>query len=238
MTNPQHKTIALQWNGSSEKVLVVDNFDGFLDDFAQEVGGNLSDERCPFGVLLWPSSRTLADRFARKRPMPAPKFIVELGCGVGFLSCVLARLYPEAIVHACDYEESLRSFVEKNAKAWGVSDRVIFHPIDWREIPPTALKSQADLVVGADVFYDDSHIKQLPSFAASLLKADGRLVLGDPKRFRFSQAIEELLKDFQLISHEEEVCALDQEGIEEFMIGTGYKEQKISVLTLQAKRTS
>src|SRR5688500_8407695 len=105
------KAIELIWNGQAEKVYVVDNFDGFLDDFAVEVGGQLSDERCPFGVLLWPSSRTLADRFAREKPLRHPKVIIELGCGVGYLSCVLARLYPEAKIYACDYEESLGTFV-------------------------------------------------------------------------------------------------------------------------------
>lgn len=235
MTNPQQKAIALNWNGTDERVFVIDNFDGFLDEFAHEVGGNLSDERCPFGVLLWPSSRSLADRFARDLPVPSPKLIIELGCGVGFLACVMARLYPDAKVYACDYEESLRPFVERNAEEWGVGDRVTFQAIDWREAPPEALRGQADLVVGADVFYDDSHIKHLPRFAHGLLAAKGQLILGDPKRFRFSQAIEELQAEFELLGHEEEECALDQEGIEEFMIGTGYKEQKISVLTLRAK---
>ncbi|MES2745195.1 MAG: methyltransferase domain-containing protein [Bdellovibrionota bacterium] len=235
MTVLQDKAIALHWNGQPEKVFVVDNFDGFLDQFAHEVGGNLSDERCPFGVLLWPSSRTLADLFAREKPVRSPQTIIELGCGVGFLSCVLARLYPDAKVYACDYEENLESFVMKNAQMWGVADRVEFRPIDWRESPPRDLIHTADLVVGADVFYDDSHIKHLPIFARQLLRDNGCLVLGDPKRFRFSQAIEELSSLFELLEHTEEKCALDQEGIEEFMIGTGYKEQKISVLSLRPK---
>ncbi|RYZ49643.1 MAG: hypothetical protein EOP07_24130, partial [Proteobacteria bacterium] len=61
MTASNRRAINVEWNGVQETVWVVDNFDGFLDDFAEEVGGRLDDERCPFGVLLWPSSRTLAD---------------------------------------------------------------------------------------------------------------------------------------------------------------------------------
>lgn len=235
MIHPQQKSIALTWNGSEEKVLVAGDFDGFLNDFAHEVGGNLSDERCPFGVLLWPSSRTLADLFAREKPHRQPSLIIELGCGVGFLSCVLARLYPEAKIFACDYEENLESFVQRNAEIWGVADRVEFRQIDWRNEPADELRNAADLVVGADVFYDDSHIRHLPTFAHKLLRSKGKLVLGDPKRFRFSQAIDELSSLFELVSHTEEKCALDQEGIEEFMIGTGYKEQKISILKLEKK---
>ncbi len=232
MPTLNQRSIPVQWQGQNYPVWVVDNFDGYLDEFAVEVGGNLTDERCPFGVLLWPSSRSLADIFAAKKPLGEARVIVELGCGVGFLSCVLAKIYPEAKIYACDYEESLKSFVEQNAQAWGVSDRVEFQAIDWRKEPPPALLEAADLVVGADVFYDDSHLEHLPAFAQKLLKAEGSLVLADPKRFRFSKALEELQKHFVLNEQREEDCALDKEGIEEFMIGSGYREQKISILTL------
>ncbi|MBC7533935.1 MAG: methyltransferase domain-containing protein [Oligoflexus sp.] len=232
MSKLNQRSIPVQWQGQDYSVWVVDNFDGYLDAFALEVGGNLTDERCPFGVLLWPSSRSLADIFAEVKPLPEAKLIVELGCGVGFLSCVLAKIYPEAKIYACDYEESLGSFVEQNARAWGVEDRVEFRAIDWRREPPSDLLSKADLVVGADLFYDDSHLEHLPPFASQLLKAGGTLVLADPRRFRFSKALEELQKHFHLLEQREEDCALDKEGIEEFMIGAGYREQKISILTL------
>lgn len=232
MPKLNQRSIPVQWQGQDYSVWVVDNFDGYLDEFSAEVGGNLSDERCPFGVLLWPSSRSLADIFAETQPISEAKVIVELGCGVGFLSCVLAKIYPEAKVYACDYEEGLGHFVEQNAEAWGVADRVEFQAIDWRKEPPSALLSVADLVVGADVFYDDSHLEHLPPFAHKLLKEQGTLVLADPQRFRFSKALEELQKHFDLRGQREVGCDLDQEGIEEFMIGSGYREQKISVLTL------
>lgn len=227
------RSISVSWQGRSYAVWVVANFDGYLDEFAAEVGGNLTDERCPFGVLLWPSSRTLADVFAIDKPLSQARVIVELGCGVGFLSCVLAKLYPEATIYACDYEDSLGAFVEQNAQAWEVATRVRFQAIDWRHEPPAELLHAADLVVGADVFYDDSHLDHLPAFAAKLLRAEGKLVLADPKRFRFSKALDELAKHFHLMSQVEETCALDQEGIEEFMIGAGYREQKISILNLR-----
>jgi len=235
MSHQQQRSIPVLWQGHTYPVWVVENFDGFLDDFAAEVGGNLTDERCPFGVLLWPSSRTLADVFALERPLDTLTTIVELGCGVGFLSCVLAKLYPEARVIACDYEESLGRFVEKNAEAWGVADRVEFKRIDWRQPAPKDLLTAADLVVGADVFYDDSHLEHLPDFAQQLLVGNGRLIVADPKRFRFSKALDELSKHFLLLTQAEVNCRLDQEGIEEFMIGAGYKEQKIFILTLQKK---
>ncbi|RYZ51825.1 MAG: hypothetical protein EOP07_20670, partial [Proteobacteria bacterium] len=132
-------------------------------------------------------------------------------------------------------EENLAPYVLANAESWGVSDRVEFQKIDWRQEPPAKLLGKADLVVGADVFYDDSHLANLPPFAAKLLKTEGKLILADPKRFRFSKALEELSKGFVLDSQVEENCTLDKEGIEEFMIGAGYKEQKISILRLSKR---
>ncbi|MBC7662037.1 MAG: methyltransferase domain-containing protein [Chitinophagaceae bacterium] len=230
-----HRSIPVVWRDITYPVRVVDNFDGFLDAFAKEVDGNLTDERCPFGVLLWPSSRTLADTLASETPLPDVKLIVEMGCGVGFLACVLAKLYPDAQVIACDYEENLSSYVLANAQTFGVEDRVSFQKIDWRAAVPESLKGASDLVVGADVFYDDSHLTHLPPFAAKLLMPEGKLLLADPKRFRFSKALDDLKALFTLDRHDEVSCALDKEGIEEFMVGTGYKEQKISILRLTSR---
>lgn len=229
----KQRFIHVGWRGENHKVWVVDGFDQFLDDFAEEVGGSLNDERCPFGVLLWPSSRTLADYLAEHTPSQPFRTIVELGCGVGFLSCVLAKLYPKATIIACDYEANLESFVQKNAREWGVDDRVHFRPVDWRQSVPDDIRLQCDAVFGADVFYDDSHIRHLPPFASELLRPGGLLMLADPKRYRFGKAMEELQERFALQSIRDEPCALDREGIEEFMVGTGLKDQKISILELR-----
>lgn len=229
----KQRSISVAWSGENHRVWVVDGFDQFLDDFAAEVGGTLNDERCPFGVLLWPSSRTLADYLVEHAPSQPFRTIVELGCGVGFLSCVLAKIYPKATIIACDYEANLESFVLKNARDWGVADRVSFRSLDWRQKVPDDLRLQCDAVFGADVFYDDSHIRHLPSYASELLRSGGSLLLADPKRYRFGKALEELQDYFALESIRDEHCALDKEGIEDFMIGCGLKDQRISILQLR-----
>ncbi len=54
------KAIQVQWGPHANHVWVSGAFDQHLDEFAEEVGGHLTDERCPFGVLLWPCARALA----------------------------------------------------------------------------------------------------------------------------------------------------------------------------------
>lgn len=234
---PQMKAIQLHWNQHPRQVWVVDHFDSYLDEFAEDVGGQLTDEHCPFGVMLWPAARALANLLARSPGLgpERPRRIVELGCGVGFLSCVLASLYPEAEVWACDYEPVLEAYVEANARTWGLGERLRFQELDWRQELPAGWGGTFDWVVGADVFYDDSHIMHLPPCAAALLGPRGRLTLADPKRFRFSLALDRLSELFELENHLTEVCSLEQEGIEEVMINLKSRESLVSILDLRKK---
>lgn len=226
------KLIHIEFMNELRPIHVVDSFDAFLDEFADEVGGQLTDERCPFGVLLWPSARIVARWLVKEAPWDrsAPLQIIELGCGVGFLSCALALLFPEAQILACDYEANLERYVNANAAAWGVADRVQFQQIDWRQPVPQPWRHQADWVLGADVFYDDSHLKHLPPFARDLLKTDGILTLADPKRFRFGTALDILKTHFTLRRWVEEECHIEKEGIEDFMVNSGVLKQKVSIL--------
>ncbi|WP_141733876.1 class I SAM-dependent methyltransferase [Oligoflexus tunisiensis] len=234
------KLIHIEFMNEQRPIRVVDSFDTFLDEFAVQVGGQLTDERCPFGVLLWPSARIVARWLVKEAPWDrdAPLQIVELGCGVGFLSCALALLFPKASIIACDYEEHLERYVKANAAAWGVGDRVQFQQIDWRQPVPADMKGQADWVLGADVFYDDSHLKHLPPFARELLKPDGLLTLADPKRFRFGTAFDILKGHFTLKRWVEEDCDIEREGIEDFMVNSGVLKLKVSILEFAQRRGS
>ncbi|MFY7930367.1 MAG: class I SAM-dependent methyltransferase [Oligoflexus sp.] len=228
----QKKSIDVAWAGETHRVWVAGAFDSYLDQFAEEVGGYLGDERCPFGVLLWPSARTLAQSLLDELRFPRNRqgLIVELGCGVGFLSCVLARIYPHAKILACDYESELQTFVDQNAETWGVSDRVQFKRIDWRQAPPKELQERCDWVLGTDVFYDDSHLTHLPPFAARLLVPGGRLTLADPQRYRYQKALSLLSEHFEKLGQREIPTSLKQDGIEDFMINAGLEEQMVSIL--------
>ena len=231
------KLIHIEFMNEKRPIHVVDSFDHFLDEFAVEVGGQLTDERCPFGVLLWPSARIVARWLVNEAPFDrnAPLQIVELGCGVGFLSCALAHLFPQASILACDYEASLGRYVEANAAIWGVQDRVRFQQMDWRQPVPSELRAQADWVLGADVFYDDSHLKHLPPCAGALMKPKGILTLADPKRFRFGTALDILKTQFTLKRWVEEDCDIEREGIEDFMVNSGVLKLKVSILEFAHK---
>ena len=180
-------------------VWMVSDMDGLIADFIEAQGTDESlKERTPFGAVLWPSGRAFARAIEHEL---APEFkglhtaALELGCGVGFVAAWLAHLGVGQVV-ATDSEPAFASFVEKNAREFGVEQKVQFETLDWtRPLPPDRQASQR-LVVACDVLYEDLHIEYLPKIAAQLLHPEGVFYLADPERYRFQSALENLRRCF------------------------------------------
>jgi predicted nicotinamide N-methyase len=135
------------------------------------------DERLPYWAELWPSALVLAERLAacdlRGRR------VVELGCGVG-LPAVVAAL-GGADVLATDWYADALAFTRANAGAAGVAVRTLL--VDWAAPSPELLATPAaDLVVGADVLYEERNGPALAALAPLLLEAGGELLVADPRR--------------------------------------------------------
>ena len=62
----------------------------------------------------------------RKAPLPGPRggVFLDLGCGYGPISCVLADTSQHAEVYALDVNQRALDLVRRNAAAAGVGDRV------------------------------------------------------------------------------------------------------------------
>jgi len=71
----------------------------------------------------------------RKAPLPGPGggTFLDLGCGYGPISCVLAASSPDARVYALDVNRRALDLVARNADATGVGDRVV--PVTAAEMP-------------------------------------------------------------------------------------------------------
>nr|WP_245563440.1 methyltransferase [Longispora albida] len=61
----------------------------------------------------------------RKAPRPRRGVYLDLGCGYGPITCVLASEAPDVTVYAVDVNSRALALVQENALALGVSDRVI-----------------------------------------------------------------------------------------------------------------
>jgi predicted nicotinamide N-methyase len=142
------------------------------------------EEFLPYWAELWPSGLALA-RVVRRRDVRGLR-VLELGCGLGVPSIVAAlggaRVLatdwsPEALEVAAANAERNRADVDTELASWADSDR---------------LERQApwDLVLGADLLYEQRNVDQL---LALLPRLGGEILLAEPGRppsVRFFEAVE------------------------------------------------
>jgi predicted nicotinamide N-methyase len=140
------------------------------DDYAR-------DERLPYWAELWPSAHVLADELAGRDL--GGRRVVELGCGVGLPSIVAALAGAQAL--ATDWYAEALAFVDANAARAGVEVATML--VDWSD-PPGALTGAApyDLVVGADLLYEERNGVALAALLPRLLPRGGEALIADPRR--------------------------------------------------------
>jgi len=132
-----------------------------------------ADERLPYWADLWPSARGLT-RHLLDHPPPERR-ILELGCGVALPSLALRSLGADPL--ATDYYADALRFAEANAVRNGLAP-LRTSLFDWRHPPP----SEWDLVIAADVVYEQRNAEALARLLPTLLADGGRMLLADPGR--------------------------------------------------------
>jgi len=237
----------VQIGQDSIDVWMAPSIDHLLEEFiaAGQQNPEWNKQRCPFGAVLWPSARALwqwlnADTSRYFQCAAAPtdsQFkVLELGCGIGFFSALLASRTQWSIT-ATDYEPAYAKYVEANTQLHA-KNKVQFETLDWSDPLPEHLTGRFDLVVACDVFYDDSHINSLPEVAAKLLKPSGSMLLADPERFRFTTAIKALSSHFERIAnYQSAVTNSPDESGHSGVINPNQKSTLVQILHCQIPRT-
>jgi len=127
-----------------------------------------------FGVL-WPAGVALAEAMC---VIPiAGRRILEVGCGLGLASLVLAR--RGADITASDYHPLAAAFMRHNTDLNGMAP-IPFHQAAWGG-PDTGL-GRFDLLIGADVLYEYEHPRLLAAFLALHANPTVQFVLADAGR--------------------------------------------------------
>ena len=148
------------------------------------------DERLPYWADVWPASVALAR--AVRAMDGSGKTLLELGCGVGLV--VAAALRAGFDVTASDYYEDALSFARLNGAANAARDpKTVI--LDWRHLP--AAIPAFDVVVGADVLYEQAYGPVVARTIATTLADQGRALIADPGRVG-SPAFFDALRDVGL----------------------------------------
>lgn len=132
----------------------------------------------------------------------AGRRVIELGCGVG-LPAVVA-LAGGARVTATDHYEAALDFVRYNARVnLGVHEPGV-RLLDWHVHEAGGL-GLFDLVLAADVLYEDRNVPALAALIPALLAPGGEILLADPRRKNTPTFLEMMLERGFRSSTEEHV---------------------------------
>lgn len=131
------------------------------------------DEFLPYWAELWPSGLALA-RYVAGIEL-AGKRVLELGCGLGLPSLVAALRGADVL--ATDWAGDAIELLRGNAELNGAELRV--ERVRWSEPEPLLHEAPWDLVIGADLLYEERNAEQL---AALLPLLGGETILAEPGR--------------------------------------------------------
>jgi predicted nicotinamide N-methyase len=139
------------------------------------------DEFLPYWAQLWPSGTALA-RAVAVRSLGGAR-VVEIGCGLALAG--FGAALAGAHVLATDWSADALQLVEENAAANGLAIETAL--VDWTS--PEALLARApfDLVLAADVLYEQRAVAPL---ADLLPRLGGEVLLADPGREQLAEFLE------------------------------------------------
>jgi predicted nicotinamide N-methyase len=151
--------------------------DALLDELLEgtdDAAFRASDEKMPYFALLWPAGESLAAR-VREGPSLRGRRVLDLGCGLAPSGLVAAA--GGADVTFLDWEPRALEIVAMSLALAGLRGELV--RADWRS-PPTL--QPFDLILAADVLYEERNLPAVVAFLASHLADGGEAWVADPGR--------------------------------------------------------
>jgi predicted nicotinamide N-methyase len=149
------------------------------DALIEQTNQQDTDERdapMPYFALLWPPGEALT-RYLLAGPRLDGRRALDLGCGLG--ACGLAAARRGARVSFFDWEERAIQVVAASAAHQGLEAEG-FIVGDWRS--PAPALGAFDLILGADLLYEEQNALTVARFVAAHLAGEGEALIADPGR--------------------------------------------------------
>jgi predicted nicotinamide N-methyase len=172
-------TERLNIDGLALSILRPQQADALLSEEAFE-----HEEFLPYWAELWPSGLALAHA-VRRRDVDGLR-VLELGCGLGVPS--IAAALGGARVLATDWSPEALEVAEANAERNGAELETEL--VSWSDSARLERGAPWDLVLGADLLYEQRNVDQLLTL---LPRLGGEVVLAEPGRppsVRFFEEVE------------------------------------------------
>ncbi len=161
--------------GSDYRLRVLRDKQQYADPDGSAERAGVSPASWPLFGVVWPAGLALAEEMSRF-PV-AGKSILELGCGIGLSSLVLA--HRGANITACDYHPLAGEFLQHNAELNGLGP-IPFHTAPWTG--PNPRLGRYDLIIGSDLLYERDHAALLAGFIEHHAGAAAQVLIADPGR--------------------------------------------------------
>lgn len=161
--------------GSDFRIRALLNKQQYSDPDGSAERAGVSPASWPLFGVVWPAGLALAEEMSRF-PIDG-KSILELGCGIGLTSLVLAR--RGANITACDYHPLAAEFLRQNAAMNGLAP-IRFFTAPW--LGPNPLLGRFDLIIGSDLLYERDHALLLAGFIDHHANTAAEVLLADPGR--------------------------------------------------------
>ena len=169
------RLLTVRLGGHDYRIRALSDLQQFADPTGQAQRAGISSSLWSLFGQVWPSGRVLAE--AMSHFDVAGKRILELGCGLGLSSLVLAQ--RGANVVASDHHPLAESFLAYNA---GLND---LPAVTYRDLPwavPDATLGSFDLIIGSDILYERDHAAQIAAMMLRHANPDAELLVTDPGR--------------------------------------------------------
>ncbi|CEG41281.1 Predicted methyltransferase [Plasmopara halstedii] len=135
-----------------------------LNGLRRDIGQTLQST----GLTLWRAGDFLSDYMYQNRDQFAGKSIIELGSGLGLIGILASYLTDKKVV-ITDGDDKTIELLLANCKLNGVENRVQCRKLLW-DVDLEQISDKFDIVVGADIIYEQEHVVSLFKTANYLLK--------------------------------------------------------------------
>jgi predicted nicotinamide N-methyase len=165
----------LEFEGVDIHVRSLRDRQEFSDPFGEAAALGISSAQWSLFGVIWESSEVLARKMSSFDIQG--KRILEVGCGMALSSLLLKQ--RDADITATDYHPEAGGFLAENVKL-NSGQKIPFVRTDWGDLDDGL--GEFDLIIGADLLYEEQHIELLSEFINRHAKAQCEVVLVDPDR--------------------------------------------------------
>lgn len=187
------KEISIKLSSHSFRFLIPSDPDEILNSITEEEFSK--DEQLPYWADLWPSSEAIFDYCLNHKVKNGVK-ICEIGAGLGIVSAAIAYNTSASLLVSTDISTDSVYYIKENFKRNNLAGESAC--CDWRCSP---FKEKFDVIIGADILYEERWTCSVLNFIKENLKDDGYALISDPQRKHWSNfKIEAVKRGFKVSS--------------------------------------